>query len=270
MMNVYYKNHLGETIDLKRAPYHLLTGDILDYTWETLSCANRITGFEKGIHEKTITFEIFTGKTEYHRAMNRVTEVFEKDILAGIPGRLYMNGQYLKCYITDSKKTEWESDVLAVTELIATTDYPYWITEKEMHFEPTEMLSAGNKKYPFRYPYRYSNGLSDKFFLNEHYAETDFRMLVFGPAVNPAVFINAQLYQVNMKIESGEYVVIDSSSGTITLVKTNGTIENAFNFRKKDSDIFKKIPQGNNRVRWNGAFGFDLILFQERSQPKCA
>lgn len=36
-----------------------------------------------------------------------------------------------------------------------------------MH-EPTDM-SRDNKRYPLRYPYRYSNGLSDMTILNEHY-----------------------------------------------------------------------------------------------------
>lgn len=126
MMNVYYKNHFGEVVDLKSGPYHLLAGDLLDYKWNALSTANQITGFEKEIHEKSVTFEVFASKAEYHRALDLVTEIFEKDILAGVPGKLYFNQQYLKCYITESKKTEWESDVLAVTELAVTTDYPYW------------------------------------------------------------------------------------------------------------------------------------------------
>ena len=160
--------------------------------------------------------------------------------------------------------------MLAVTELAVTTDYPYWIEEKEMHYEPTDTMSRDNKRYPLRYPYRYSNGLSDMTILNEHYTETDFRMVIFGPAVSPAVFIGDQLYQVNMKIEAGEYVTIDSSQGTIILTKTDGSRENAFNSREKEQNIFARIPQGMSRVKWNGDFGFDIILFQERSQPRCA
>ena len=97
-MNVYYKNHLGEIISLKKRPYHMLTGDLLDYKWEVLSSGSRITGFGKGIYEKTVEFETFTTKAEYHQALDRVTEVFEKDILACTPGRLYINGQYPVSY----------------------------------------------------------------------------------------------------------------------------------------------------------------------------
>lgn len=269
-MNVYYKNHLGEIISLKKRPYHMLTGDLLDYKWEVLSSGSRITGFGKGIYEKTVEFETFTTKAEYHQALDRVTEVFEKDILACTPGRLYINGQYLRCFITESKKSNWESDILAVTELVIVTDYPYWITEKEFEYRPSGSVSKNNKQYPYKYHYRYSNGLSDLALLNDHYGDTDFRMIVFGPVSNPAVFVNEHLYQVNVTLEAGEYLTIDSAGGTITVTQNTGQTVNVFNNRLKESDIFQKIGQGNNRIRWNGEFGFNMILLQERSQPKCA
>ena len=65
-------------------------------------------------------------------------------------------------------------------------------------------------------------------------------------------------------------MTIDSSQGTIILTKTDGSRENAFNSREKEQNIFARIPQGMSRVKWNGDFGFDMILFQERSQPRCA
>ena len=270
MMNVYYKNHMGESINLQKNPYHLLTGDLLDYEWDVLSSGSRITGFGKGIYEKMIQFEIFAPRNEYVRALDRVFEVFEKDILAGEPGRLYVNGQYLNCFITGSTKTEWEAGLMAVAELKIMTDYPYWITEQEHIFRVTEGLSTGNKQYPLRYPYRYSNGLSDVSFMNDHFGNTDFRLIVFGPVTNPSVFINEHLYQVNAVIEAGEYLTIDSARGTIIITQNNGGQVNAFNSRNKESDIFLKIKQGISRVQWNGEFGFNLILLKERSQPKCA
>ena len=35
-----------------------------------------------------------------------------------------------------------------------------------------------------------------------------------------------------------------------------------------DINLFKKIPNENNVVSWNTSFGFDVTLFQERSEPK--
>lgn len=268
-MKVYYKNHFGETIDLKQYPYHLLSGDLLDYEWETISSGGRISGFGKEIVEIALKFEIFAKKEEYHRALDRVTEIFEKDILAVTPGKLYINDQYIQCYITSSKKTEWESDILAVTELTLVTDYPYWIKEETVHFEPISEEADNNKEYPYRYPYRYTNGFSNRTLYNDHYVASDFRMIIFGPVSAPAVFISEHLYQVNILLEAGEYLTIDSAKGTITVTENAGKQKNVFNNRNKIQDIFCKIPQGMNKVKWNGKFGFDIILLKERSQPKC-
>jgi alginate O-acetyltransferase complex protein AlgI len=32
--------------------------------------------------------------------------------------------------------------------------------------------------------------------------------------------------------------------------------------------VFEKIPSGNNIVVWDGNWGFDITLFEERSEPK--
>ena len=90
--------------------------------------------------------------------------------------------------------------------------------------------------------------------LNEHYTETDFRMVIFGPAISPAVFIGDQLYQVNMKIEAGEYVTIDSSQGTIILTKTDGSRENAFNSREKRTEYLCQNSTGHEPGKMERGF----------------
>ena len=69
-------------------------------------------------------------------------------------------------------------------------------------------------------------------------------------------------------MEEGEYLTIDSTTKKIFLTKNDGTIINQFNNRNRDSYIFEKIPAGSNVVTWNGDFAFDVILLEERSEPK--
>lgn len=54
----------------------------------------------------------------------------------------------------------------------------------------------------------------------------------------------------------------------IVKVKTDGTEENLFNSKNNESSIWEKIPAGLSIVSWNGAFGFDIILFNERGTPR--
>lgn len=54
----------------------------------------------------------------------------------------------------------------------------------------------------------------------------------------------------------------------IIKVKSDGTEENLFNSKNNESSIWEKIPAGLSIVSWNGAFGFDIILFNERGTPR--
>lgn len=63
-------------------------------------------------------------------------------------------------------------------------------------------------------------------------------------------------------------VSIDSIAKTILLTKRDGTVENHFHQRNRESYIFEKIPAGSNIVTWDKTFKFDVVLFEERSEPK--
>lgn len=69
-------------------------------------------------------------------------------------------------------------------------------------------------------------------------------------------------------ISAGESLLIDSLTKTITLTKADGTKENWFDKRNRDSYIFQEIPPGQNTVVWNDYFGFDLTIIEKRSEPK--
>ena len=58
-----------------------------------------------------------------------------------------------------------------------------------MIFTPTMHMLAAVKNMHTRYPYRYSNGLTGDYLINEHFDKVDFKMVIFGPVVNPLVII---------------------------------------------------------------------------------
>ena len=81
------------------------------------------------------------------------------------------------------------------------------------------------------------------------------------------------IYELRTTLYDGEYAVIDSSTRyakdrKIVKVKADGTEENLFNSKNNESSIWEKIPAGLSIVSWNGAFGFDIILFNERGTPR--
>ena len=73
---------------------------------------------------------------------------------------------------------------------------------------------------------------------------------------------------VNIVLESGERLEIDSRTETITKVMAFGEKVNAFHNREKGKTFFVRIPPGRQNVSWTGKFGWDLTIYEERSEPK--
>ena len=193
----------------------------------------------------------------------------DRDVLLESPGRLYIGEQFLRCYVIASDKTEWENDIeLLDNDITLLTDHPYWITEHPNYFKSSEILSTNNKRYPGRYAYRYANGLTNSSITNEHYAECNFRMIIYGPCTNPAIYVGGYGYLFKIVLEEGEYLEVDSAQQTVTKYMTSGIKVNAFNNRNFADSVFRPIQTGRQEVSWNGRFDFDLILLEERSEPK--
>lgn len=110
--------------------------------------------------------------------------------------------------------------------------------------------------------------MTNRVLSNTGIVEMPFRLIIYGPCVNPVIYISNHAYQVNCSVESGEHLIIDSSEKTIQLVSNHGIISNKFAQRNKESYIFQKIPAGSNNITWDGSFGFDITLFEERSEPR--
>ena len=97
----------------------------------------------------------------------------------------------------------------------------------------------------------------------------NFRLIIYGYASNPTLHIGGHEYSVNVEVDDGEYLTIDSVAKTIFLTRNNGEKVNCFNLRNKDSYIFEKIPAGDNAITSpNDQIYFDITLLDERSEPK--
>ena len=60
----------------------------------------------------------------------------------------------------------------------------------------------------------------------------------------------------------------DENGEPVIKVLDNGQQVNIFDLRDKTNSVFEPIPGGNINLIWSGAFGFDLTLYQERSEPR--
>ncbi|MFA9375597.1 MAG: hypothetical protein ACERKZ_02470 [Lachnotalea sp.] len=273
---IKFINHINESIEWGTNGIYVNYNDLRDYSWDFTSDNNKISSFSKGIVTKTIPITIMcSSESEGLAIKNRLFEITEKDVLAMQHGKIIIGEHYLKCFITGSKKSDYLINKRFLkTSLTLKTDYPQWVKETTTSFRTTEGISVQepqgkrNFDYNFDFSFDYTSEMKNKTLNNTGFVETNFKLIIYGACINPAIHISGHTYQVKCEVSDNEYLTINSLTQKIILTRYDGTEVNCFNYRNRNSYIFKPIPSGNNIVTWNYDFGFDVVLLEERSEPK--
>lgn len=266
---VIYINHLNESFSLGENGIFINENDLHDYMWAYNTESNKISYFERGIVSKTLP--IVVANPNGYSIINDLMEICEKDVLAKQYGRLIIGGYYLNCYILGSKKKNYSlRRGYLNAELSLITDSSQWIKETTKTFSDDGSGAVGGKNldFPFDFPYDFASPTSVKNLINPSFADTDFKLIVYGEVTNPSIYINGHLYEVNCYVAANEYLTINSKEKTITITRNNGEVINHFKDRNKESYIFEKISSGENSISWIGDITFEITLYEERSEPK--
>ena len=267
-----YVNHKNEVFEFGKDGIFVDTNELHDYEWTVTKKGNRIASLNREISKRKLPVVIICDtEAKGIAARNKLMEVVEKDVLAMMHGKVVLGGYYFRCFVTKSQKKDYlvNGRYIRIT-LTLTSDFPYWVKETTSVFRKVSTEGGGGKNLDmnFDHPFDYCSGMSNKTLNNTSFVASDFRMIVYGTCSDPAVYVAGHLYKVNCEVGSGEYLTIDSVSKKITLTANDGTVTNLFNHRDKTSYIFEKIPSGSNTVTWEGDYGIDIILLEERSEPK--
>lgn len=277
MKDIYYVNNRGVKLDLLKTPYLLQTAELFDYEWkyesvESSAVSGRITNFAKEITERPFTLSILNYSREsYEAAINRFFETVEYDVLNKTPGKLYIGEQYQRCYFIASEKTGWEYDIeLLDVDGTYVAERPFWITEQNYTFNPSSGDPMGEYlDFPFDVPFDLMGDAAGIGNIQiDHYATCNFLLTVYGPCTNPRISIGGNIYEIETKLDTGEYLQIDSLAGTAIRTKVGGQRVNELNNRAKEYELFSLIQPGYNVVSWDGSFGFDIVIYIERSEPE--
>lgn len=272
-MICYYRNSSGQEINLMRYPYRLITADFFNYEWEESTYNGRIYGFSRSLFEKNVKLDVFCRESEFPDAMNKLEDIISVDVLRGTPGKLYVNGEYLSCYIKGVQKDEWEAGIYTVVTLTILSDNPYWINEETERFYAKD--SALNEDagefldYPFDYPHDYTvSDIGSQNWYIDHVTSCPYLLTVYGPATDPRILVDGRVIEVYTTLESNEYFVLDSRDHTITKYLSNGTTQSLYNNRYMEQSVFDPIGPGSIYVTWPGTFGFDITAYIERNEPR--
>lgn len=124
--------------------------------------------------------------------------------------------------------------------------------------------------FDYDFNYDYKPEIDNHHITNHDYTASDFVMKIYGYVQNPYVIIAGHLYQVNINVNTGAYLEIDSMKKTITTVEADGGKTNVFYARDKDSYIFEKIPSGTSEILYpdDEDFYMDIAIYMKRGAPK--
>lgn len=196
------------------------------------------------------------------------TEI-ERDVRNNRAGRLTWGGYYIECFIRSS--STYPEGYYTANDIEVYAPYPFWIEPAEYHFFPKDDTEETYPWLDYSYGYDYdytpnTDGIS--YVMSNAPSDSQFRLIFFGAAVDPYVYIGGTRYGMNTTLSAGEYIVIDSLASTVLRHTSSGAVLNAFNDRDKTGEsIFTPIPAGRSDIFWSGNFGIDLIIYQERSEP---
>lgn len=264
--NIKYVNSIGQEVVFGTDGLYANENELRDYSWNYSSSDNYINSFYRAIKDKKLPIIIFADTEENGiRKKNSLNEIFDIDVITKKQGKLYIGDYYLECYITESTKSIYLQSKKELHADLKVTSTGAWIRESTTLFIKKEYEEEG-LNFPFNYPLNFSiNGFQNNVLENDHFADSNFRIVISGYAQNPEIVIGGHLYRVNVIVGEDEQLIIDSRDRTIMLNR-NGIGENHFRDRETEYYIFEKIKAGNQTVIW-GEFNFEITLFNERSEP---
>ena len=269
-----YINHLNERFELGTGGVYVNTHELRNYEWSVTKQNDRITGLKRGVAKKKLPV-VFLSKTaaESYVLRDRFFEIVDKDAAAQEYGKLIIGDYYLRCYVTKSIKKQWMKSLTGrflQLDLTVTTDRPAWVKETRHVLRKLSESGYGGQDldYPFDYAFDFKRDTGAEGVNNTGIVESNFRMIFYGPCVDPEVEIGGHLYRVYGEVETGEYVTIDSAAKTIYLTREDGTQVSWLNNRYRRSYIFQPIKVGKQSVFWGGNYGVDVITYDERSEPR--
>ena len=272
-VNLQYVASSGNVYNLKAEGIRSRDANYHEWDWVAngtqLQFGQRISNFKRDPIAYDTTL-LFYGSQQYRKAMiEALHEDFELDVRNMSPGRVIWGDYYIDCYVSASSTEPDENLLWTDNKITFFCPYPFWIREEKKTFMPQEeIVGQEYLDYPYDYAYDYYYQPGFQEWIRDFPFATEFRMIIYGACADPQVTINGHMYKVYDTLAATDYIVIDSRNHTVMKYLGNGQKVNIFDNRNKAQSVFKQIPPGRLVANWSGAFGFDLILFEERSEPR--
>lgn len=265
MLKLTYTNHYGEVIEFGTDYLYINESDLHDYEWDYTINNKKISNFNNP--ERKISLTVFACGENRKEIANHLFETVNKDVLENELGYITVGDYRLYGYFVAKSNVRYSSGVVIKMNMtfVATNQ---WIKTTKYSFYPEDTAVSTSLDYPYDYPHDYMMHRNAQKVINDGYMPCDFEIVFYGVQETPTITINGHDYQVYESLEEGEYLVINSLDKKIYKVLADGTKENVFNKRNKDSYIFEKIAVGKATITRDTDAKLDITLIEQRSEPK--
>lgn len=275
----YYESSSGKRMCLSEYPIVITNSNLFDSIWKLtsstrpLSEGGRLIGKRRPCSEKEMELSVAArSPAELSLMLEKLSELFDSDVQKEIAGRLWINGRYLRCWCAMSQK-ELSHNFASMAKLVIriTPEYPTWHTDRvyQLLAGETDDPDDGHS-YDYSYPKRYGNTLGSMLVSNTSVTGAPMKIVFFGPAENPRVFVSGREIGIDTTLTNGEYAVIDQLERSVYSVTKDGERINCFDKRVKNGLCFEYAEPGNSKVELADAAGTVITITEQRSEPQWA
>lgn len=275
---IYYYDHNGVLkLTLNEYPYYSEPSEFKDWVWGYNNQFGKLNTF----YRNKETWPLVIGIAgDYIQAHDDLCDIFSADVLAEQPGKLVLRDWTLNCYITEAEyaygtyNTELDRQAEFTVRAIDST----WIREKTRTFNGASAGGGGDEDLWRDYVNLGSGGVRGyNYGYNmpaQHYGTLDlagagngYKLVIYGPATNPVVYMNNHPVRVYVEIDAGDRLEIVSNgpTKTIDVVKPNGHRYSVFTERDKEYTPFIELA-GHVDLTF-GDIRFDITTIERRSEP---
>lgn len=275
-----YISHNGDVLDFDcDSPFYADPDSLRNYKVGYNLVRNTVTRFTREAAKIDFPITIFADtEREGARLLDRLQQAFDHDVREHTAGRLELDSYHTFAFVTmlefDSDESNGLFEIEVSTELLVPR--PVWILEETRSFSPArEDGEIDGLDYPYDFDFDFYSGSTSGSITNPLSWACDVRIVIYGAASNPYVFIGDNRYEVDVDVPEGGLLIIDGlDKSQIELRNQYGESENVFARRidgapGSGSYVFEKVRAGVNPVSWDGSFPFDITLCGERSFPPC-
>lgn len=269
--SIYYENTCGDTVRFDTLPFVAVSSELFDSGWSfatsprPLGEGGRLISRRRSTNERSMTVQLAAENARaLADALDRLASVSGYDLMAMSPGRLWVNGSYLRCYLVSSEKS-LSPDFPGMGEMRISVlpEVPAWCTERTYH---TFTADTGGVEYPYRYPYRYGSGRSSLEIFNDTGGPCPMIIRFSGAVSNPRISVGGRTVGIDVTLGENEYAVIDQLSRLVYSVSAQGERTNCFDRRVRGGVCFEYLPAGSTRIDAPGGM-VEITVISMRSEP---